>query len=63
MFLQIVTFSGNGCHSFTPRTEMHIDIRSLRDQIEVFKVLNGYENIDRNIFSYLRKILEVEDTR
>ena len=24
--------------------------RRLRDQIEVFKILNGYENIDRNIF-------------
>ena len=23
--------------------------RRLRDQIEVFKILNGYENIDRNI--------------
>ena len=22
------------------------------DQIEVFKILNGYENIDRNIFSH-----------
>ena len=29
---------------------------SLRgDQIEVFKILNGYENIDSNIFSKLRK--------
>ena len=25
------------------------------DQIEVFKILNGYENIDRNISSRLRK--------
>ena len=25
------------------------------DQIEVFKVLNGYENIDRNIFFSLKK--------
>ena len=25
------------------------------DQIEVFKILNVYENIDRNIFSRLRK--------
>ena len=23
----------------------------IRDQIEVFKILNGYENIDRNVFS------------
>ena len=29
--------------------------RSRRDQIEVFKILNGYENIDSNIFSKLRK--------
>ena len=26
------------------------------DQIEVFKILNGYENIDSNIFSKLRKV-------
>ena len=26
-----------------------------RDQIEVFKILNGYENIDRNIFFSLKK--------
>ena len=25
------------------------------DQIEVFKILNGYENIDKNNFSRLRK--------
>ena len=39
--------------------EMHLkecglttqETRRLRgDQIEVFKILNGYENIDRNIF-------------
>ena len=23
-----------------------------RDQIEVFKILNGYENIDRNMFFF-----------
>ena len=29
-------------------------------QIEVFKILNGYENVDRNLFSHSRKIeLEV----
>ena len=33
------------------------------DQIEVFKILNGYENIDRNIFSHSRKIIELEDMR
>ena len=27
-----------------------LETRILRDQIEVFKILNGYENIDRNIF-------------
>ena len=25
------------------------------DQIEVFKILNGYENIDRNVFFSLKK--------
>ena len=33
-----------------------LETRSLRrDQIEVFKILNGYENIDRNNFSSLQK--------
>ena len=32
------------CGLTTPET------RRLIDQIEVFKILNGYENIDRNIF-------------
>ena len=32
-------------------------IKRLRgDQIEVFKILNGYENIDSNIFLKLRKV-------
>ena len=32
-----------------------LETRRLRgDQIEVFKILNGYENIDRNIFSTRR---------
>ena len=36
--------------------------RLRRDQIEVFKILNhGYENIDRNIFSRLRKREGLED--
>ena len=26
------------------------------DQIEVFKILNGYENIDSNILAKLRKV-------
>ena len=30
--------------------------RLRRDQIEVFKILNGYENIDSNIFSKLKKV-------
>ena len=33
-----------------------LETRRLRgDQIEVFKILNGYENIDRNIFLRPRK--------
>ena len=33
-----------------------LETRQLRgDQIEVFKILNGYENIDRNIFFSLKK--------
>ena len=27
------------------------------DQIEVFKILNGYENIDSNIFSKLSQVI------
>ena len=34
-----------------------LETRILRgDQIEVFKILNGYENIDSNIFLRLRKV-------
>ena len=33
------------------------------DQIEVFKMLNGYANIDSNFFSKLRKIKELEGIR
>ena len=29
--------------------------RLIGDQIEVFKILNGYENIDNNMFSSLKK--------
>ena len=46
-------------HSRTERTTKlpTLETRRLRgDQIEVFKILNGYENIDSNIFSKLRKI-------
>ena len=36
--------------------------RRLRgDQIEVLKILNGYENIDRNIFSRSKKREGLED--
>ena len=44
--------------------EMHIkecglttlETRTLRgDQIEVFKILNGYENIDRNMFFLVKE--------
>ncbi len=39
-----------------------LETRRLRgDQIEVFKILNGYENIDRNIFSRSRKKEGLED--
>ena len=34
----------------------------LGDQIEVFMILNGYENIDSNIFSKLRKVKKLEGT-
>ena len=41
-----------------------LETRRLRgDQIEVFKILNRYGNIDRNIFSHSRKIIELEDMR
>ena len=33
------------------------------DQIDVYKILYGYENIDRNICSHSRKIVEAEDMR
>ena len=34
-----------------------LETRRLRgDKIEVFKILNGYENIDSNIFSKLKKV-------
>ena len=39
-----------------------LETRRLRgDQIDVFKILNGYENIDRNIFFLLRKREGLED--
>ena len=39
-----------------------LETRRLReDQIEVFKILNEYENIDRNVFSRSRKREGLED--
>ena len=39
-----------------------LETRRLRgDQIEVFKILNGYENIDKNICSQSRKREELDD--
>ena len=39
-----------------------LEARRLRgDQIEVFKILNGYKNIYKNMF--LRNIVELEDMR
>ena len=39
-----------------------LETRRLRgDQIQVFKLFNGYHNIDRNIFSRLRKGEGLED--
>ena len=41
-----------------------LETRRLRgDQIEFSRILNGYENIYRNIFSHSRKIVELEGTR
>ena len=41
-----------------------LETRRLRgDQIEAFKILNGYENIDRNMFFHSRRIAELEDMR
>ena len=37
--------------------------RLRRDQIEVFKILNGYGNIERNMLSDSRKMIELEDMR
>ena len=39
-----------------------METRRLRgDQIEDFKISNGYEDINKNIFSHSRKIIELED--
>ena len=39
-----------------------LETRSLRGD-QVFRILNGFENIDRNIFSHSRKIVELEDMK
>ena len=42
----------------------YVETRGLKgDQIEVFKLLNGYEDIDKHICSHSRAIVELEDTR
>ena len=41
-----------------------LDTRRLRlEHIEVFRILNGYEYIDRTILSHTRKIVELEDIK
>ena len=41
-----------------------LETRRLRgDQIEVFKILNGYENMIEICFAHSRKIAELEDMR
>ena len=38
--------------------------RRLRgDQLKVFKIVNGYEDVDRNMFFKLKKAVEPEDTK
>ena len=33
------------------------------DQIEMFKIVNGYQDVDRNMFFKLKKAVEPEDTK
>ena len=41
-----------------------LETRRLRgDQIEVFKILNWYENIDKICLSHSRKTVELQDMR
>ena len=41
-----------------------LDTRRLRgDQIELFKIVNGYEDVDRNMSSNLKKAVESEDSK
>ena len=41
-----------------------LETRRLRgEQVEVFKIVNGFEDIDRNMFFKLKKAVEPEDTK
>ena len=41
-----------------------LETRRLRgNQIELFKIVNGYEDVDRNMFFKLKKAIEPEDTK
>ena len=40
---------------FAIHTSLVVTMCPVGDQIEVFKILNGYENIDRNMFFSLKK--------
>ena len=41
-----------------------LETKRLRgDQIEMLKIVNGYEDIDRNMFFKLKKAVEPEDTK
>ena len=41
-----------------------LETRRLRgNQIELFKIVNGYEDVDRNMFFKLKKAVEPEDTK
>ena len=43
---------------------MTLETRRLRqDQVDVFKILNVYKNIDVNVFSLSRKLIELDDMR
>ena len=37
--------------------------RLREDQIEAFKIVYGYEDVDRNMFFKLKKAVEPEDTK
>ena len=55
-------------HSYEERLKecnlTNLETIRLREQhIDLFEILNVYENSDRNIFSHSRKIVELEDMR